>query len=316
MTRRHSSKPTVSVVASVCNLADGIADVVESLAASLRELRVPFEMVFVDDASTDGTWERLVSLSRRDRRLRLVRMRASFGEAAALDAGFRTARGGTVLYVSGRVRVNAGGLPALLRRLDRDADFVVGRRFPRRDSLLNRAVSRAFNVLARRITAIPLRDINSGVFATRREVLERIPFYGDLINFLPVLVMQQGYRVVEEDVEQLPGSFRLSKYPKEYVQRFLDIVTVFFLTRYSKKPIHFMGFVGAVFAAVGLAIEGYLFVYRILGIGGIAGRPLLVLGALLLVIGIQMVSIGLIGEMIIFTHAGDIKEYNIEETIN
>ena len=147
-------------------------------------------------------------------------------------------------------------------------------------------------------------------------MLDRIVFYGDLYNFIPVLTAQQGYKVGEATIAQMPGSFRTSRYPREYLRRLLDIVTVFFLTRYAKKPIHFLGFVGTLLMLAGGVIELYLFIYRILGMGPIAGRPLLILGALLLVIGIQMISIGLLGEMLIFTHAGDIEEYNIASVID
>jgi hypothetical protein len=133
--------------------------------------------------------------------------------------------------------------------------------------------------------------------------------------FIPVLAARQGYKVAEEQIEQLPGTFRKSVHVAEYIQRLLDIITVIFLTKYSKKPLHFLGFFGMIFTVAGLAMNLYLFVYRILGFGAIAGRPLLLLGALLLVIGLQMISIGLIGEMIIYTHAREIKEYNIETVI-
>ena len=149
----------------------------------------------------------------------------------------------------------------------------------------------------------------------RRDVLENVPLYGDLNNFIPLLALRQGYKVAEEKIEQMPGKFRQSRYVNDYLQRFLDIITVIFLKNYSKKPLHFLGFVGAIFTIIGGGINLYLFVYRILGFGAIAGRPLLLLGALLLVIGIQMISIGLVGEMVIFTHAKDIKEYNIEKIL-
>ena len=283
---------------------------------SMKAFPGSFEMVLVDDASTDGTAELAAGLAEKDRWLKCIKMRASSGEAAALDAGLKYSTGEIVVFLSGRVRVNPEAIPALIRVLENGTDLVTGRRFPRRDSLLNRLVSRLFNWLVARIYKVHLHDINSGVFVTRRSVLEKVSFYGDLYNFIPILAAQQGYRIGEGDIEQLPGSFRLSKYPKEYVQRMLDMITVFFLARYSKKPIHFLGFVGTVFILFGLGILIYLFVYRMLQMGGIAGRPLLVLGALLLVIGVQMISIGLLGEMIIFTHAGDIEEYNIQEIIN
>jgi glycosyltransferase involved in cell wall biosynthesis len=316
MKSNRSGRPDLSVVVGLHNQADDVLPTIASLRAVLDRMGRPYEIEIVDDGSTDDTWRRLAGAARRDRSMRLIRLRTEFGEAAALHAGIQASRGRVIAYFSGRVRVNPEGLPGLVKRLDRGADFIVGRRHPRRDSRLNQWVSRGFNRLVSRATGVRLRDVNSGVFVSRRDVLDRVPLYGDLVNFIPVLAAQQGYAVAEEDIEQLPGTFRQSRYPGEYVQRLLDVLTVFFLTRYSRKPIHFMGFVGTAFATAGLVIELYLFVYRILGFGAIAGRPLLVLGALLLVIGVQMISIGLLGEMIIFTHAGEMEPYNIEETIN
>jgi len=243
-------------------------------------------------------------------------MRTTFGESPALDAGLRYSDGDRIVFLSGRVRVNASEIPKFLDQLSRGQDLIVGWRSPRRDYFLNRLISWIFNLMVSRMSKVRLHDINSGIFVTYRAVLKKISFYGDLYNFIPVLAGQQGYRVSESKIEQLKGTFRRSKYPREYIKRFLDIVTVFFLSRYSKKPIHFLGFLGTILVVAGMGIEIYLFIYRILQIGGIAGRPLLVLGALLLVIGIQMISIGLLGEMLIFTHAGEIEEYNIEEIIN
>jgi len=313
---KASRHPFVSVIASVYNCSATIEAVHDTLQEVMQSTGRSFELVFVDDASTDGTFEKIGGLTRNHRNVTCIKMRSRFGEAAALDAGLKHSTGDRVVFLSGRVNVDLRAVSALLRELDNGWDLAAGRRHPRKDSVLNRWVSRLFNWMVSRIYKVRLRDINSGVFATRRSLLERISFYGDLHNFVPVLAAQQGYRITEKDVAQLPGTFRTSKYPREYVQRFLDMITVFFLVRYSKKPIHFLGFVGTLFILLGLCILVYLFVYRILQIGGIAGRPILVLGALLLVIGVQMISIGLLGEMIIFTHAGDIEEYNIEEILN
>lgn len=293
-----------------------LESLIPQLIEAMHSLRQPFELILVDNATTDATFSILRQLAQKEKRIRVIRLRTPSGEAGALEAGLRCARGAIVVYMNAQVQVNPKQIPLLLDPLNKGADFVIGHRSPRRDSILNRWVSWGFNWLVARITKFRFHDVHSGIFATKREVLHHIRFYGDMIHFIPVLVGQQGYKLVEQKIEQLPGKFRQSKYPKEYMQRLLDILTVFFLTRYSKKPIHFMGFLGTVFALVGLAIEVYLFVYRILGFGAIAGRPLLLLGALLLVIGIQMISIGLIGEMIIFTHAETVEDYNIEETIN
>ena len=314
--KKNQAHPSVSVLVSLYNFEESVDALHASLVDVMTGDPASYELIFVDDGSTDGTFEKLKVIADGDDRVRVVKMRSMFGEAAALDAGLKNSRGDRIVYLTGRVRIHPAGIPDCLRRLEEGADFVVGWRHPRRDALINRWISWCFNCMANRLSRTRLHDINSGILATHRSVFERISFYGDLYNFIPVLASQQGYRVEEVKVEQLPGAFRTSRYPKEYLQRLLDIITVFFLSRYSKKPIHFLGFVGTLFIIAGLGIELYLFVYRILLIGPIAGRPLLVLGALLLVIGIQMISIGLLGEMIIFTHAGEIQEYNVEETIN
>lgn len=307
--------PDISIIVSLYNFTESLDSLYRSIRTTMEGMKALYELVFVDDGSTDSTYKKLVLIAEESRLVRVVRMRSTFGEASALDAGLRHSKGERIVYLSGRVRINPQEIPKLLESLAAGKDMIVGWRSPRRDSILNRWISWVFNRLASRISRVKLHDINSGVIATYRSVFENISFYGDLHNFIPVLAGQQGYRIAEEKIEQLPGSFRMSRYPKEYLQRLLDIITVFFLSRYSKKPIHFLGFVGAIFTLAGLGIEMYLFVYRIFQMGPIAGRPLLILGALLLVIGIQMISIGLLGEMIIFTHAGDIQEYNIEEII-
>jgi len=312
---RAATMPKISVIVPTHNNGSDVQAIYRALRLGLENYGESFELIFVDDASTDNTYAQLLDLARRDRQVKLIRMRTSFGEASALDAGLRHALGQKLVFATARVRVNMQSLPQLLRKLDDGFDLVVGWRTPRQDSGVNRLVSWMFNWLMQKQGNLQLHDINSSVIATYRSVLENITFYGNLNVFIPVLAARQGYKVSEEQIEQLPGAFRKSVHVAEYIQRLLDIITVIFLTKYSKKPLHFLGFFGIIFTFAGLAMNLYLFVYRILGFGAIAGRPLLLLGALLLVIGLQMISIGLIGEMIIYTHAREIKEYNIETVV-
>ncbi len=309
-------KPDLSIILVLFNAEKQASSMLEGLIKSLDGLESDYEIICVDDGSTDNTARVIKEFIQKSPRIKLIQMRTAFGEASALDAGIKNSRGEKIVYLTGRVNVKPEHILRLLRKLDEGNDLVVGWRHPRRDSWLNRIVSRIFNGMINGIAGLKLHDINSSVFVARREVLENVPIYGDLNNFIPVLAVKQGYKVAEEKIEQLPGWFRTSKYLDEYIRRFLDIITVFFLTRYSKKPIHFLGFLGAILTLLGVGIDLYLFVYRILQLGPIAGRPLLLLGSLLLIIGIQMVSIGLIGEMIIFTHAKEVKEYNIETIVN
>lgn len=305
----------ISAIVSISNIENYVEKLFNDLAGFLRKANFSYEVIFVDDGSVDLSYQKIVKLATTNKNVSVIKMRSQFGEASAFTAGLKQATGDIILYLAARVNINSENLSLLIQKLEEGNDLVVGWRYPRKDSRLNQIISRLFNVITRRLSKIKLHDINSGVLITRREVLDNINVYGDLHNFIPVLADRQGYKIAEAKIEQLPGAFRKSKYFNEYVQRLLDIITVIFLTNYSKKPIHFLGFVGALFTLVGAVIEIYLFIYRIFQLGPIAGRPLLLLGALLLVIGIQLISIGLLGEMIIFTHARDIKEYNIEEII-
>lgn len=306
---------SVSVIIALLNLEDSVELLYDSLTQSLKRYGKDFEIIFVDDGSVDGTFAKLSQIVAKDARAKLIKMRSTFGESSAFDAGLHSAKGNVIVYFTGRVRIDPRDIPKLLKKLEDGSDLVIGWRSPRRDSKLNQIISKLFNFIVRSISKLKLHDVNSGIIVAKRSIFESTPFYGNLNSFLPILASRQGYKVTEEKISQLSGSFRQSRYLKEYLQRALDIITVIFLSNYSKKPLHFLGFVGAVFSLVGLGINIYLFIYRFFGFGGIAGRPLLLLGALLLVIGIQMISIGLIGEMIIFTHAKDIKEYNIEKII-
>lgn len=305
----------VSIIVPIMNMGGEVAGIYQDLCQGLQAYGKTFEIIFVDDASTDNTWLELEKLARKDAQVKLIRMRSSFGETSALDAGLKHALGERIVFAAARVRVNLKSLPKLLLKMDAGNDLVVGWRTPRKDSGLNRMVSRSFNWIVQRFGKLQVHDINSSVIATSREVLDNIIFYGDLNIFIPVLAARKGYRVTEEQIEQLAGTFRQSRYVSEYIQRLLDIVAVIFVTKYSKKPLHFLGFFGFIFTLAGAGMSAYLFFYRLFGFGAIAGRPLLLLSVLLLVIGLQMISIGLIGEMITYTHAREQKEYNIETVV-
>lgn len=308
--------PAYSIIILTRNNRGDIARLHRELLAALALWKKPHELIYVDDGSTDGTWRELATIAQSSPRVKVARLRSSFGEASALDAGVQIARGAVLLYFTCRVRVKVEDALNLLHQIEAGEDVVIGVRYPRRDSGLNRIVSRLFNGLTNKMTGLHLHDVNSGVLALRRQVLDHVPYYGTLNAFLPVLAQRQGYRIAEGRVEQLPGHFDQSLYPKNYIRRTLDLVSVIFLSKYSKKPLHFLGFIGVLLTLIGAAINLYLFAYRILGFGGIAGKPMLLLGAILFIIGIQMISIGLLAEMIIFTHAKEIKDYNIEEIIN
>jgi glycosyltransferase involved in cell wall biosynthesis len=305
-----NSRIDVTVVLTENNTREAIErqrrDIVESLeGAGLR-----YELIGI---SKNGRTDAPVTNSRAGHKS--IHLRQDFKESEALKAGLKGASGDIVVYIVGRVNVDTRGIASLVQRVRSGSDMVVGYRRPRGDSRLNQLVSKIFNMVTRLVTGLKLHDFNSGVIVARKEVYRRMPMYGDLDKFIPILAHRHGFTVTEEKIAQLPGAYRQSFYLNDYMNRFLDIITVIFLVKYSRKPLHLMGFFGLIFAGTGMVINIYLFIYRIMGMGGIAGRPLLILGVLLLLIGIQMISIGLLGEMIIFTHARDLEDYEVEEIV-
>ncbi|HPG40393.1 MAG TPA: glycosyltransferase [bacterium] len=310
-----SDNNLVSIIVTAQNHQDYLPELNRQLQEIFTGAAFAFEIIYVDDGSSDGTWKKMVELAGQSQNIKLVKLRTMFGESAALDAGMKLAGGELIVYFTCRVNVSPKNLVRFVQKLNEGYDIVLGVRSPRRDSRLNQLVSRVFNCMTSSMTKLKLHDINSGVLATRKSLLEHVPFYGELNAFIPVMAYRQGYKIAEENIEQLPGRFAQSLYPRNYIKRLLDFLNVIFISKYSKKPLHFLGFIGVIFTLLGAVINLYLFIYRILGYGAIAGRPMLLLGAMLFIIGIQLVSIGLLGEMIIYTHANEIEEYNIEEII-
>lgn len=305
-----NAKIDVTVVLTANNTREAIERQREGIVESLEGAGYTYEVLSI--TGNGNSDDRATLIGTIDSRSHL---KSNLRESEALKAGLGKARGEIIAYIVGRVNVDTRRLATLVERVRAGSDMVVGYRVPRRDSALNRFVSRIFNLISRLVTGLKLHDLNSGVIVARREVYRKMPMYGDLDKFIPILAHRHGFKVTEEKIEQMPGTYRQSFYLNDYINRLLDIITVIFLVKYSKKPLHLMGFFGLIFASIGMVINIYLFIYRITGMGGIAGRPLLILGVLLLVIGIQMISIGLLGEMIIFTHAKDLEEYDIEEIV-
>ena len=196
-----------------------------------------------------------------------------------------------------------------------DQDLVIGWRHPRIDAFFNRVQSRVFHWLVRILTGTSYHDVSCGLRVMTRRVVEEVRLYGDLHRFFPLLAHQRGFKIAEVPVQQSPhDAARRMHRPGVYLRRFLDILTLFFLYKFTKKPLRFFGLVGSGILGAGAIITGYLGLDRLLGVP-LAGRPLLVLGVLLMVFGVQLFSIGLLGEIIIFTHARGVKEYQTRDIL-
>jgi glycosyltransferase involved in cell wall biosynthesis len=292
----------VSVVVPVHDEERSVALLYDELRSALEPFEAPWEAIFVDDGSTDGTFAALTRLHSATENVRVVRLRRNFGKAAALVAGFDQARGEIVVTIDGDLQDDPAEIPRLLAKLDEGFDLVSGWKAHRRDRLTRRLTSRLFNAVTSRVSGVRLHDMNSGLKAYRAEVVHGLRLYGELHRFIPVLAHYRGYRIAELPVNHRPREHGRSRYGIErYLRGFLDLLTVSFIGRYRHRPLHLFGGLGLVLTTIGIAILVYLTVDKALG-HAIGGRPLLTLGVLLVVVGMQFFSLGLISEMITSHH--------------
>ena len=292
----------ISIVIPLHNEERSIALLYDELQAALEPLGQEWEAVFVDDGSVDGSFAALTRLHDANENVRVVRLRRNFGKAAALAAGFGQARGEIVVTIDADLQDDPAEIPRLLVKLDEGFDLVSGWKTRRRDPLRRRVVSRIFNWVTGRMSGLRLHDMNCGLKAYRAEVVRGMPLYGELHRFIPVLAQYRGFRVAELPVNHRPREHGRSRYGVErYIRGFLDLLTVSFIGRYRHRPLHLFGGLGLILGLFGVAILVYLTVVKALG-HAIGERPLLTLGVLLVVVGLQFFSLGLISEMLTSQH--------------
>lgn len=294
---RADSRPDLSVVIPVFNERESLEVLVKELRSVLDSLEESWEIVFVDDGSTDGSYDDVNAFARDDARIVAVRLRRNSGKAAALAAGFGTAKGRFVVTMDADLQDDPRGIPRLLAKLGEGFDLVSGWKVQRRDSWSRRFQSRVFNRVTGSLTGVSLHDMNCGIKAYRAEVVHDLPLYGDMHRFIPVLAHQRGFRIAELAVNHRPRANGRSRYGLERLFRgFCDLLTVLFLGRFRHRPLHLFGGVGMLMTFAGFAICTYLTGVWLSG-SGIGQRPLLTLGVLLIVVGVQFVFMGFLGEL-------------------
>jgi len=310
----------ISIVIPVHDEERSVALLHDELAAALDPLGRPWEAVFVDDGSGDGTFGALTRLHAAHENVRVVRLRRNFGKAAALDAGFAEASGEVIVTIDGDLQDDPAEIPRLLAKLDEGYDLVSGWKAKRRDPITRRVPSKLFNGVAGRVSGLRLHDMNCGLKAYRADVVRGMQLYGELHRYIPVLAHYRGYRVTEIPVNHRPREHGRSRYGVErYVRGFLDLLTVTFMGRYRHRPLHLFGGVGLLTSVLGVAILVYLTVLKLAG-QAIGHRPLLTLGVLLVVVGIQFLSLGLLSELLTSQHeervsSADRKERLVDEVL-
>lgn len=296
-------KPFVSVVCPVLNEEESIPKLVQELVDVLTRLKKTridaFEIIFVDDGSTDGTRAVLEQLHERYPSVGVVGFRANSGKSAALAQGFNAARGTVIITMDGDLQDDPREIPALLDALDTGLHVVSGWKAERHDPWTKRLPSRVYNWATRLASGLPLHDFNCGLKAYRRDVIDEIRVYGQMHRFLPVLAHWRGFKVGEIPVRHRARQFGVSKFgASRFVAGTLDFMTIVFLMKYRRRPLHLFGLVGLALFLLGIVVNLYLAVVW-LQTHAIGGRPLLIFGLLSTILGFQFISIGLLGEMLV-----------------
>ena len=308
-------KPDVSVVIPVGDNVSELAEVLRTCSAELNERGCTFEFVVVLDGVVDSVFEQAKLARPEGANVRLVRLNHPFGESTALSAGFSNATGEVILTMPPYLQIEAADIHRVLNALEDGLDVVAGHRLRRVDPIINRLQSKLFNSIMRLLTGINLHDMNCPVRALRRKVVDDVTITGDMVRFLPIMAQRHGFRVGEAKVRHLreqgkSGFFGIGV----YVRRFLDVINLLFLSKVTRAPLRFFGVAGILFMTVGTLICLFLAVdFLYLDGDPLRNRVTLIIGVMMIVLGVQIFSTGLVGEIIIFTQAKNLKEYRLFE---
>ncbi len=295
----------LSIVVPIHNEEPAILPLYDRLTRVLETLQRPYEMIFVDDASTDRSFDLLANLVETDVRLKVIRLRRNFGQTAALSAGFDEAQGSIIISLDGDLQHDPGDIPALLAKIDEGFDIASGWRANRLDNAVTRKIpSRIANWLMYQASGVKLRDFGTTFKAYRAEILKDVNLYGELHRFIPALASFYGARIAEVPIKNSPRASGGSHYGLSRTFRvFFDIITIKFLLKYFTRPMHFFGMLGLAGTGLGGAILGYLAIFKLLGNDIVLQHgPLMIAGALLFITGVMMFSTGLLGEVLIRTY--------------
>lgn len=315
MNTATTEKIELSVIIPITERYDPVSELYHEYKRAIESTGKNFQFIYVLDGEHPKVLKELNRLQETDS-ITVITLAKWFGETTALNAAFAQASGDIFLTLPAYQQIEVDEIPKIITALE-GCDMVLARRNPRGDSIINRMQARLFNFLLRFSTDLQINDAGCSVRAFTRSIVEEVHLYGDLHRFFPVIAHQQGYRVMETNVAQAKEDKHRRIYsPGLYVRRLLDLLTIFFLVKFTKKPLRFFGLVGTTLFTFGLAGTFLLIAQRLFFETSLADRPALILSSLLIVLGVQIIAIGLIGEIIIFTHAKELKEYKIDKIIN
>lgn len=294
----------VSIVIPLYNEIENIATLYEKIIPVVSSIGKNTEIIFVDDGSTDGTYDQLQKIQAADANVWVIRLRRNFGQAAAFSAGFDLARGSVIITMDGDLQNDPADIPLLIEKIDQGYDIVSGWRVKRQDNFITRRLpSMIANSLISWVTGVKLHDYGCSLKAYREEVVKNIHLYGELHRFIPAIASWMGIQVAEVPVNHFPRTHGRSKYGLGRTLRvMLDLITVKFMLNYATRPLQIFGLAGLLSLLIGMVISGYLTIMRLFYNEALSDRPILLLGVLLIMLGVQLILMGLLGELIVRTY--------------
>jgi glycosyltransferase involved in cell wall biosynthesis len=315
--RQHPQQRTeVSVVIPLYNEELSLRELYDALRRALNFTGGRYEILFIDDGSTDGSQRVLRDLRSRDGRVKVIRFRRNYGKSAALSVGFQRSKGEYVVTMDADLQDDPIEISRLISEIKKGYDLVSGWKKKRHDPITKTIPSRFFNFITSVFTGIRIHDFNCGLKVYRKEVVKEIKVYGELHRYIPVLAHWRGFNIAEIVVQHHPRKYGKTKFGiGRFWKGFLDLLTTLFTTRYFRRPLHLFGLWGMTFVITGLVIVVWLIVEWFMGETALSNRPLFLVGVVFIIVGIQFVSIGLLGEMITKTEQTSEQEYSIREIL-
>ncbi len=305
---------SVSIVIPLLNEEDSLRILYNDIKKAITPYSFDYEIIFIDDGSTDTSLSILRELSRRDNKVHYFSFRKNYGKSAALNVGFKHAKGDAVITMDADLQDDPAEIPNLLRKLSEGYDLVSGWKKVRHDPFIKRHSSKFFNYMTRLSSDVKIHDFNCGLKAYRKEVIKNVYVHGELHRYIPVLAGQKGFKITEIPVKHHPRRYGKTKFGiSRFFKGFVDLLTILMITRYATRPLHLFGFIGTISFAGGFLIDGYLTFEWLLHKTSLSNRPLLLLGLLMMIVGVQLFAIGLLGELFVHKFRTDL-DFSIKES--
>lgn len=309
------SNKTVTILVPLYNEEESVVELSITLKKVLERTRANYEVIFIDDGSTDSSFLKIKEINHLNNRFKCIKFRRNYGKSAALSAGFHMAEGEYVITMDADLQDDPEEIPALISKLNSGYDLVSGWKKVRHDPFIKRQSSKLFNFVTSRLVGLKLHDYNCGLKAYRKDVVKNLKVYGEMHRYIPAIAHLSGFKVTEIPVTHHPRKFGKTKFgSSRFINGLLDLITVLFTTKYIKRPLHLFGFAGLISFLAGFGILAYLTILKFFDSVPISNRPLFLVGILLAIVGVQFISLGLIAEMITKNSAEN-DNFIIEKTL-